>query len=192
MQRQRHKQTQTQRQRQKQKQREKKSHRQLRRTVSSGTAKWHAEHQKTFRSAGLAWPPVSGPSPSNAFTDRLPERSRESLVLDEAVVPRSSFDRRFLRLGQSITRLGGRNDALPCLIPKALVWERKRRGPMFGIEQLVAQGMDLEMSLGCRAFGDNFLVDLAGPGSASVASALPSQKAEGHLGVVDVPLPTFY
>jgi site-specific DNA-cytosine methylase len=124
--------------------------------------KFYSAHAAAFGAASLKWPPPHGTQPSNSFTDKLCRRSNEILIFDEATCPRSSFSRRFVQLGQSLGRQSCRNERMPCLIPNGHLWERCRQGPVWGMEMLETQGMDLTMALAARNFRNSLLVDMAG------------------------------
>jgi site-specific DNA-cytosine methylase len=124
--------------------------------------KFYSAHAAVFRAAGLTWPPLHGPQPSNSFTDKLCRRSNEILIFDEATCPSSSFSRRFVQLGQSLGRQSCRNERMPCLIPNGHLWERCRQAPVWGMEMLETQGMDLMMAPAARNFRNSLLVDMAG------------------------------
>ena len=124
--------------------------------------KFYGTHAAAFRAAGLKWPPPHGPRPRNSFTDKLCRRSTEVLIFDEATCPRSSFSRRFVQLGQSLGRQSCRNERMPCLIPNGHLWERCRQGPVWGMEMLETQGMDMSMAPAARKFRNALLVNMAG------------------------------
>ena len=123
---------------------------------------WQATHQRNFQKKGLAWPVEGHAEPRNKFTEKLTQRCLESLIFDEKMMPRGMFGRRFLMLGQSLGRGCGRSEIMPCLIPKGQLWERTRQGPVYGMEQLEAQGMDAAMAPAAREFPNHVLVDIAG------------------------------
>ena len=75
---------------------------------------------------------------------------------------REQFARRFLMLGQTLERQTQRSDEMQCLVPKAVLWERSRQGPVFGIEQLFIQGMDQSLVPAAKEFSNNALTDMAG------------------------------
>ncbi len=124
--------------------------------------KWEAEHAAAFKKAGLEWPPVISPSPSNAFTATLPQRSMECLLLDEWRFPRTSFKQRIVSLGQSMRRNWGRDNCCPCVVPRGLFWERSRQSPVWGWELLMLQGLEAAMCPAAHDFSNAALVDLAG------------------------------
>ena len=51
---------------------------------------------------------------------------------------------------------------MPCLIPNGHLWERCRQGPVWGMEMLETQGMDLTMAPAARKFRNPLLVNMAG------------------------------
>ena len=124
--------------------------------------KWEAEHAAAFKKAGLEWPPVISPSPSNAFTATLPQRSMECLLLDEWRFPRTSFKQRIVTLGQSMRRNWGYDNCCPCVVPRGLFWERSRQSPVWGWELLMLQGLEAAMCPAAHDFSNAALVDLAG------------------------------
>jgi site-specific DNA-cytosine methylase len=137
-------------------------------------SKWPVQHKAAFERQGLRWPPVGDVDPKNEFTSScLPDRSREMLMYDEALFPRSELgSRRIVSLGQTIGRMRGTSGIINCIYPQAGYWERKAQRPVFGAELLRAQGLATEMAPAIRSFGDRFLGVLAG-NAFSAAAAIP-------------------
>lgn len=54
-------------------------------------------------------------------------------MLDEFLCPWASFCRRVVQLGQSVGRTNGKSEGMPCIVPRALLWERSRQSPVWGL-----------------------------------------------------------
>jgi site-specific DNA-cytosine methylase len=129
--------------------------------------RWQDLHKEMFRSKGWRWPPVLElmyDLQEMAKLSTLPRRSQEIVCYHDLLKGKLSDDdvEVIMDVSQSLHRVHPVRGASPCVIPRGVLWARKRMRALEPNEALALQGLKLRTVSDVATFTRSEMLSLAG------------------------------
>jgi hypothetical protein len=129
--------------------------------------KWPGEHALAYRQAGLRHPPLLQAFYSveqMQVIQHLPRRCQEIIYFKDKTSPLEddNSDEEVIDVGQGLNRVPTCSNAVPCILPRSILFMRRKFRLILAPEALVLQRLPKFSPQDLRAFSACELMDLAG------------------------------